>query len=325
MNQPTAPCTVVEMSDPACLAQVPLVSVTMSTYNHGPWIAQAIQGVLAQQCSFPFELIIGEDGSSDDTLEICQDYQRRHPGIIRLVTVERNTGSKANLRRQYERIRGRYQALCEGDDWWSDPLKLQAQIDFLETHPECSLCFTRTRMVRLTATGLVEAGSIGPRVVRPCYEPRAFLAGYYAHTSSLVFRRLAVYPEWFWDPRCLGDTAIHLLCMEHGLAGFLDRTTSVYRNTGRGLWSSKGDVERNRAGRDTYRLLRQYSREKQLAWLPLIEYRCLLAEINLGRALFRAGHLEDARREKREILAAGNLRHYPRLWWRFLKLAAHVR
>lgn len=316
---------VVEICGPAFLAMVPLASVTMSAYQHAPWIAQAIEGVLAQQCSFPFELIIGDDGSTDGTLEICQDYQRRHPGIIRLIIAGRNTGLKANKLRQFELVRGRYHALCDGDDWWSDPLKLQAQVDFLESHPECSLCFTRTRVVRQTANGQEEEGSIGPPDHRQVYAPSVFLADYFGHTSSLVFRKIASYPEWFWDPRCLGDVATHLLCMETGSAGFLDRFASVYRITGRGIWSGVGGMERCQASSDTYRLLRQYCREKQLPWRHAIERRCLFAEINLGRSLLGAGFRNEARQHWRRLLAEGNVWRYPGLWWRFFKLAARAR
>jgi len=325
MNQPQDSHDWMEFSDPVRLVRDPWVSVTISTYQHTPWIAQAIEGVLGQRCAFPFEVIIGEDGSTDGTLDICRDYQRKYPETIRLLAAGRNTGSKANLHRIFSQVRGRYHALCEGDDWWCDPLKLQDQVSFLETHPECSLSFSRTRIVRETESGQMDVGCIGPDLGKILFTPPEFLKTYLAHTSSLVFRPLPAYPDWFWDPRCLGDNALHLLCMERGSAGFLDRITSVYRITGLGIWSSSGDVARARAIRDSTQLLCRHVQATVPVWGGLIEYRYMLAEIKLARAMLKAGLKAEARKQWRDIVTAGAIWHHPRLWWKALKLAARVR
>ncbi len=120
----------------------PLVSVQMITYNHQPYIAQAIEGALQQQTSFPFEIVIGEDCSTDGTREIVFDYQRRFPTIIRAITSDRNVGAYANQRRVHAASSGKYFAYCDGDDFWHDPRKLQLQVDYLETRPEYSLVHT---------------------------------------------------------------------------------------------------------------------------------------------------------------------------------------
>lgn len=114
----------------------PLVSVKMLTYNHAPYIAQAIEGVLMQKTDFPFELVIGEDCSTDGTREIVFDYARRYPEIIHLVTSEKNVGAAQNSARVNAALRGKYIAWCEGDDYWTSPEKLQKQIAFLENHPD---------------------------------------------------------------------------------------------------------------------------------------------------------------------------------------------
>jgi len=119
----------------------PLVSVKMMTYNHAPYIGQAIEGVLQQKTSFPFELVIGEDCSTDGTREIVFNYQKKYPDIIRVITSDRNVGMTANSRRTTKACRGKYIAFCEGDDYWHHPEKLQKQVDYMETHPECGLIF----------------------------------------------------------------------------------------------------------------------------------------------------------------------------------------
>lgn len=120
----------------------PLVSVKMVTYNHAPFIVQAIEGVLQQRTNFPFELIIGEDCSTDGTREIVFEYQKKHPDIIKVVTSDKNVGAKINGLRTLQAGRGKYIAFCEGDDYWHHPEKLQKQIDYLESHPGCGLVFT---------------------------------------------------------------------------------------------------------------------------------------------------------------------------------------
>ena len=120
----------------------PLVSTHMTTYNHAPYIAEAIEGVLQQKTNFPFELVIGEDCSTDGTREIVFEYQKKYPDIIRVVTSDKNVGGKKNSYRTMKACRGRYIAFCEGDDYWHHPEKLQKQVNYMESHPECGLVYS---------------------------------------------------------------------------------------------------------------------------------------------------------------------------------------
>ncbi len=115
----------------------PLVSVNMITYNHAPYIAQAIEGVLQQKTNFAFELVIGEDCSTDRTREVVFEYQKKYPDIIRVITSEQNVGARKNSYRTEKACRGKYIAFCDGDDYWHNPYKMQKQVDYLESHPEC--------------------------------------------------------------------------------------------------------------------------------------------------------------------------------------------
>ena len=124
------------------MLKLPLVSVEMITYNHAPYIAQAMDGVLSQKTDFPYELVIGEDCSTDGTREIVLRYAEAHPDVIRVVTSESNVGMRANSRRTTEACRGKYIAWCEGDDYWHRDDKLQLQVDYLENHPECKLVYS---------------------------------------------------------------------------------------------------------------------------------------------------------------------------------------
>lgn len=128
-----------------CVATPPLVSVCMTAYNHAPYIGRAIEGVLSQRTTFAVELVLSDDCSTDGTGAICRDYAARSPDRIRLLTGDVNVGMRANYRRTIEACRGRYVAMCDGDDWWCDPLKLQRQVEALEADPACGICYTRVR------------------------------------------------------------------------------------------------------------------------------------------------------------------------------------
>jgi len=120
----------------------PMVTVRTSTYQHAPYIKQCIEGVLMQKTTFPFEFIIGEDFSTDGTREIVFEYAKKYPEKIRVFTADYNVGAKANSTRCRKAFRGKYVAICEGDDYWTDPYKLQKQVDFLEANPEYGLVYT---------------------------------------------------------------------------------------------------------------------------------------------------------------------------------------
>ena len=127
------------------MKQTPLVSVVTLAYNHGKYIRQCLDGFVMQQTDFPFEVIIHDDASTDDTAEIIREYEMKYPDIIKPVYQTENQYSKKvpiGATYLYPKAQGKYIAECEGDDWWTDPHKLQKQVDFLESHPDYLLCST---------------------------------------------------------------------------------------------------------------------------------------------------------------------------------------
>ena len=135
----------------------PLVSISCITYNHSRFIKQCLDGFLMQQTDFDFEVLIHDDASTDGTQEIIKAYQENYPEIIKPILQSENQYSKGvrgiNSTFNYSRAQGKYIALCEGDDYWTDPLKLQKQVDFLEANKEYSLCYHR---VNLEINGIVD-------------------------------------------------------------------------------------------------------------------------------------------------------------------------
>jgi O-antigen/teichoic acid export membrane protein len=122
--------------------QTPLVSIHCLAYNHKDYIAQAIESFLMQKTNFQFEIIIGEDYSTDGTREIVFDYEKKYPDLIRVITSDKNVGMNENALRTKIAARGKYISFCEGDDYWIDPLKLQKQVDFLEENPDYGMVHT---------------------------------------------------------------------------------------------------------------------------------------------------------------------------------------
>jgi len=131
------------------------VSVCMITYNHEPYIRQAIEGVLMQKCNFPIELIIGEDCSTDNTRHICNEYTAKYPEI-NLLPSEINLGVILNFFKTLQASTGKYIAICEGDDYWTDPYKLQKQVDFLEANTEYGLVHTDLSLIDINGCPIVD-------------------------------------------------------------------------------------------------------------------------------------------------------------------------
>lgn len=129
-----------------------MLSVVMTTYNHERYIAQAIESVLRQQTSFAVEIVIGEDCSTDRTLNIAQDYQSQYPEAIHIISSEQNVGWRANYRRTIAAAHGKYVALLDGDDYFTHRKKLQMQVDLLEANPDVGMCYTRSERIDETGT-----------------------------------------------------------------------------------------------------------------------------------------------------------------------------
>ena len=137
-----------------------LVSVCVTTYNHAPYIERAVESFLAQRCDFGVEIILSDDCSSDSTPQICRSYAERYPDRVRVLSSEENVGMRANYRRTLEAAKGKYVALCDGDDWWCDEDKLARQVAVMEADEQLGLCYTRSRRVQGEREWLYPAGEM---------------------------------------------------------------------------------------------------------------------------------------------------------------------
>ena len=131
------------------MTQCPLVSISCLTYNHAPYLRQCLDGFVMQITSFPIEILIYDDASGDGTQNIIEEYQKKYPDIIKPIYQTENQyskGVKVGFVYNYSRAKGEYIAFCEGDDYWTDPYKLQKQIDFLECYSDYVICSHRYRI-----------------------------------------------------------------------------------------------------------------------------------------------------------------------------------
>lgn len=207
----------------------PKVSVAMITYNHERFISQAIESVLMQQTDFPVELVIGEDCSKDGTRAIVVEYAQRYPERIRLLLPERNLGIMPNFIATLKACNGRYVALCEGDDYWTDPHKLQKQVEFLDAHPECSMCFHEAHDLWPDGRKVEYVRSRQPEI-KSFYELEDVVTSHFIPTASTVFRNGLVdvsHPAFLQVTA--GDWMLQVMLAEKGTLAFMDENWSVRR------------------------------------------------------------------------------------------------
>ena len=209
----------------------------MITYNHEKYIGQAIDSVLIQETDFDYELVIGEDCSTDNTRAIVTEYQKQYPDKIRLLLPQKNLGAHENTRQTLAACCGEYTAYLEGDDYWTDSLKLQKQVDYLEAHPECTLCFHNVLLIEDGVDKLPQPVYGGE--MRKFYEFADLIPQNFIITGSVVFRRAALelpLPAWI-DQMPMTDWPTWLLLAKKGRLGYLPDVMSVYRKHQGGVWS----------------------------------------------------------------------------------------
>lgn len=223
----------------------PIISVCVQTYQHASYIRDTLDSILMQKTDFAFEIVLGEDESTDGTREICIEYAEKYHGKIRLFLNSRKnviyinglpTG-RWNFMNNLKNARGKYIALLPGDDYWTDECKLQKQVDFLDAHQQCSICFHAFKKV-------IENESRPPEFCfppgrKPIYTLEDFLKNSFIASVTTVFRRnlFEYFPEWYYRmPQ--GDWPLHVLNAQHGDIGYIDEVMGVYRVHSGGIWAS---------------------------------------------------------------------------------------
>lgn len=217
-----------------------MVSIECNSYNHEKFIAEALDSMLMQKTDFAYEILIHDDASTDRTAEIIRGYERKYPDIIKPIYQTENQYSKDNPVDwfSYERAQGKYMAVCEGDDYWTDPEKLQRQVDYMEAHPECSMCVHAAEKVSAITKKTVSA-------IRPSQKDKIFSVeevieggGELFATNSILYsrERIPEYPDYYLNA-AIGDYPLVICGALSGTVYYMDRNMSVYRVEVKGSWT----------------------------------------------------------------------------------------
>jgi len=213
-----------------------MVSVLMLAYNHGPFIQQALEGILQQQCSFAYEIVAGDDCSTDDTRKTLLAYADKYPGKIKLLLHNPNIGAMNNQLAVMKACKGKYMAICEGDDYWTDTHKLQKQVDFLEQHPDFAITFHRVS-IKHESTPNSFTVTKAPDVEEE-YTINDLASRNFIHTVSVLFRNnlFAELPVWYKESP-VGDYPLHMLNAQYGKIKYFPEVMAIYREHSGGSWS----------------------------------------------------------------------------------------
>ncbi|MEI8081073.1 MAG: glycosyltransferase [Actinomycetes bacterium] len=208
------------------------MSVVSITYNHEAYIREALEGFVAQKTDFPVEVIVADDASTDATPAIIQEYASRYPHLFRPILRSRNVGIHANLSGALSDARGEYLAMCEGDDYWTDPLKLAKQVAYLDRHPATTVCFHPVRVIWEDGR---KDSKFPPIYIRGNLSVETLILTNFIQTNSVMYRRLPNYDDIAADIMPL-DWYLNLRHAACGAVAMLPETMAVYRRHSEGIF-----------------------------------------------------------------------------------------
>lgn len=212
----------------------PVVSICCITYNHESYIEDALEGFLIQETDFPFEILIHDDASTDRTADIIREYEAKYPKLIKpiyQVDNQYSRGVRVNPVFNLSRVRGHYVAMCEGDDYWTAPNKLQLQLQLLEKEPNIGLCIHQTLQLNVTSGSQVKHTDFGDKQ-KVLNVNDALLSGKQFAATSSYFFRFSFYksiPYWMTNERLpYGDFFMECVLGRDGIL-YTPRLMSTYR------------------------------------------------------------------------------------------------
>lgn len=301
-----------------------LVTVRCRTYNHVRYIRQCLEGFVMQKTDFRFEVIVHDDASTDGTADIVREYAQKYPDIIIPVLQTENQYSKHNgaISKIFKSLsRGKYTAVCEGDDYWTDPLKLQKQVEFLEAHPDYTMVCNRTEQFSEKQQKMISERRCYKKSQTVRAEDVIFKGGLFISTCSIVYRPEVKdnYPSYCRNCK-VGDYPLQILAAMKGKIYYFDEPMSVYRvqNSsswmGNRQWKTASDANL-RAAKGVVEMFKGFANE-----YPQYEdvfRRKIQGYINSG--IPTKGTSED--KKKYKALFADDIKHFSF----FRKLDFHIR
>lgn len=223
------------------LSVAPVVSVVITTFNSSEWLARALDSVLEQQTNFPIEIVIGDDCSSDTTINIACSYRDLHPDMISVLQRSENIGMCRNYYETFEQCRGEFIAWLDADDYWTDPQKLAIQVELLKSDPSINVCGHIVRWI--TSDGVVKREKF-PSIPPGRYGLAEIIRHNFLPSCSVMFRN-GIHrdlPSWYFDLAPTTDYLIWVLAALSGDLVLLDRVMADYRLTPGSSFMSKGQL-----------------------------------------------------------------------------------
>lgn len=237
------------------------VSACIITYNQQEFIKDCLEGAISQTLDYDYEIVIGDDCSTDDTFKICQEYANKYPDKIRLLSRDKNLGMAKNWKETIKECSGKYIALCEGDDYWTDQNKLQKQVDFLESNPDYVLSFHKVSILKTNGDFVDDFLTIVP----VDYQNIITLAerGNYIHTPSAVFRNeITEFPTEF-EQSPIVDYFLYMMLAEHGKINYSEKKMCVYR-FGVGIYTGASMLKKIQNNLKLFTLLASFSNRQDI-------------------------------------------------------------
>jgi glycosyltransferase involved in cell wall biosynthesis len=233
------------------------LSVSIICYNQEKYIEQTLQGAISQETNFEYEVVVGDDHSTDGTSQLIQNVAKQYPNKVRLLKRNNNIGAIRNAIDTNSNCRGEYVALLEGDDYWIDKYKLQKQVDYLDSHPESVLCFTD--VCEMDESRRRDDLIARPKCVKQYYNLEDVLVANFIPTCTTVIRhkREMKHPEWITKlKQC--DWSYCVMLGAHGTYGYIPETTAVRRIHGAGIWSGMSKEMELQSMLESYRCFDEY-------------------------------------------------------------------
>lgn len=293
--------------------QHPLVAIKCLVYNHEPYLRDCLNGFVMQQTDFPFVAIVHDDASTDHSADIIREYAAAYPDIIRPIYETENQYSKGNgslgriMNAAIDATDAKYVAMCEGDDYWTDPRKLQKQVSFLETHPECVITSHRYKILDqeqntfepdyLCTAFAGKEQTVGLRFLKENY-----LDFPYMQTMSVVYRADSFDKDFYMSLTVHGDLVLFYVILRQGFGFCMNFDGAVYRKSYTGVYAKQSWERKHYIGFNLYS--KMYHHTKDVVFLPHAKSHAELVWGDIKKSILQNG-VYDAKMAKAVLL----------FWW----------
>ena len=302
----------------------PLVTIICTTFNHEAFISEALEGFLIQKTTFPFEIIVHDDASTDNTPDIIRDFAEKYPLIIKPILQNENQYSNKEVNIwsdfTFPKAQGKYIALCEGDDYWIDELKLQKQVDFLENNPDYVITWTDFLTRKETELVQNDFKNTLPEVYIIDFD--TLFKPYCTYTLTSVFRRDAVNPLDYKKFKYSKDNTLYALALCNGKGAFLNFQTAAYRWHSGGIYSLQGPFLQRYSSYLNVKEILENIPQSRTANIQKVMFSLLKASVFEALKLNKNEEFkkdEEFKRTVNHFLDEASLSLKLKYWWRYIK------